>query len=69
MFSIFDEDGDGTIDFREFVLSLWNFCSVINASLRLFAFDLYDTDASGRIDSHEIETMLREGWCKEMNVF
>mmetsp|Transcript_46202 Transcript_46202/g.93246 ORF Transcript_46202/g.93246 Transcript_46202/m.93246 type:complete len:298 (+) Transcript_46202:115-1008(+) len=59
-FGIFDEDGNGTIDFREFVLSMWNFCSVVDSSLRLFAFDLYDTDASGRIDKNEVESMLRE---------
>ena len=40
VFSIFDEDSSGHIDFREFVLSLWNFCSCTDASLAMFAFDL-----------------------------
>lgn len=59
-FAIFDEDQSGTIDFREFVLSLWNFCSCTDSSLRLFAFDLYDNDASGRIEVNEVELMLKE---------
>lgn len=59
-FSIFDEDKSGTIDFREFVLSLWNFCSCTDAALRMFAFDLYDSDSSGKIEAREVEMMLRD---------
>lgn len=33
VFSIFDEDGSGEIDFREFVLSLWNYCTHTKATL------------------------------------
>ena len=33
VFSIFDEDGSGEIDFREFVLSLWNYCTLSPATL------------------------------------
>ena len=36
IFSIFDEDGSGQIDFREFVLSLWNYCTLSNATLGIF---------------------------------
>jgi len=41
IFSIFDEDGSGLIDFREFVLSLWNYCTLTKvrhsrASISLF---------------------------------
>ena len=41
IFSIFDEDGSGLIDFREFVLSLWNYCTLTKASLTMFAFGTY----------------------------
>jgi Ca2+-binding EF-hand superfamily protein len=33
VFSIFDEDKSGKIDFNEFVLSLWNYCTLSRATL------------------------------------
>jgi Ca2+-binding EF-hand superfamily protein len=33
VFSVFDEDGSGSIDFREFVVSAWNYCTLGNATL------------------------------------
>lgn len=33
VFSIFDEDGSGSVDFREFVLALWNYCTLGNTTL------------------------------------
>lgn len=71
IFSIFDEDGSGEIDFREFVLSLWNYCTLTKATLDMFAFDLYDNDASGELSAKEIQVMLKDIYGKEVktNVF
>eukprot|EP01038_Epipyxis_sp_PR26KG_P009776 gene9776-13151_t len=66
IFSIFDEDGSGAIDFREFVLSLWNYLTLSNATLVLFAFDLYDKDSSGVLSFSEIEIMLRDIYGKNV---
>lgn len=33
IFSIFDNDGSGAIDFREFVLSVWNYCTLTKVNL------------------------------------
>ena len=33
IFSIFDDDKSGQIDFREFVLSIWNYCTLGKSSL------------------------------------
>uniref|UniRef100_A0A7S1UAP5 EF-hand domain-containing protein n=1 Tax=Phaeomonas parva TaxID=124430 RepID=A0A7S1UAP5_9STRA len=60
VFAIMDDDENGTIDFREFVVSVWNYCSLSQASLSMFAFDLYDRDGSGEIDTCEVEEMLQD---------
>lgn len=62
---IFDEDGSGSVDFREFVVSLWNYCTLSKAALIMFAFDLYDNDNSGGIDIEEVELLLREVYGRE----
>lgn len=60
VFSIFDEDLSGEIDFREFVLSMWNYCTLTRNTLILFAFDLYDADNSGFIEPDEVKKMLKD---------
>lgn len=60
VFSIFDEDNSGEIDLREFILALWNYCTLGKATLVIFAFDLYDKDGSGIIDGEELSQMLKE---------
>ena len=41
IFSIFDSDGDGSVDFREFVVSLFQFCSLSPLGLLDLCFKLY----------------------------
>lgn len=42
VFSIFDEDKSGKIDFYEFVLSLWNYCTLSRVTLgKCLATSLY----------------------------
>ena len=60
VFSIFDSDGSGSIDFCEFVLSLWNYCTLDSSTLVIFAFDIYDRDSSGDIGPGEVKNMLKE---------
>ncbi|KAK7241072.1 calcium ion binding protein [Aureococcus anophagefferens] len=69
VFSIFDEDGSNEIDFREFVVTLWQrgagarrarYCTLGRTQLVMFAFDLYDRDSSGEIDMAELNGMLKE---------
>jgi Ca2+-binding EF-hand superfamily protein len=80
IFSAFDKNHTGKIDFYEFVVSLWKFCTLGNGSLcktaprssllvpyltfclltDVFAFDLYDTDADGKLASEQVQKMFRE---------
>lgn len=60
VFSIFDEDNSGKIDFKEFVYAVWNYCTLGKTTLAVFAFDLYDKDSSGQIDIGEVIQMLKD---------
>ena len=53
-FAIFDSDGSGELDFREFAISLWNYCTSDKIALHSFAFDLYDVDSGGTVSADEI---------------
>lgn len=54
------EDGGGTVDFLEFVISIWNICTLNCDTLANFTFDLYDLDADGEMALGEIESMVIE---------
>ena len=60
VFRLFDQDGSGRVNFREFVLSIWNYCTLTQASLDLFTFDLYDEDGTGILSIDEVHNMLKE---------
>ena len=57
-----DKNNDGVIDFEEFVLAVWNFCTVEGDDFVRFTFNLYDLDGGGTIDalpgSTRIETIV-----------
>ena len=59
-FGLFDDDNSGEIDFREFVVALWSYCTYDKNALTMFAFDLYDLDASGQIDMGEMQAIVKE---------
>lgn len=58
LFSSFGDKSELQVNFREFVLTIWNFCTQTHSSLTAFAFDLYDKSSQGSIDKHELEKML-----------
>jgi serine/threonine-protein phosphatase 2B regulatory subunit len=59
-FSIFDSDRSGEIDFGEFVVCVWNYCTEDRTSFLMFAFDLYDSDRSGFLSKEEIKSLLKD---------
>ena len=60
VFGIMDEDGNGEMDFREFVVATWNYCSFEKAGLTHFTYDLYDVDRSGSMSVDECKSMFVE---------
>jgi Ca2+-binding EF-hand superfamily protein len=60
MFSMFDEDYDNNISFKEFVVGSWNYLTISSSSLPIFTFDLYDHDGSGVIELKEVMIMMRD---------
>ncbi|CAL8360142.1 unnamed protein product [Gadus morhua 'NCC'] len=60
LFALFDRDGDGTIDFREYVIGVTILCRPANTEdvLRM-AFKLFDTDEDQRITRLEFSALLR----------
>jgi len=60
MIAIFDEDGGGSVDFREFISGLSAFSSKGNKEEKLrFAFKVYDIDRDGYISNGELFLVLK----------
>lgn len=60
MIAIFDEDGGGSVDFREFISGLSAFSSRGNKEEKLrFAFKVYDIDRDGYISNGELFLVLK----------
>ncbi|KAF7670039.1 hypothetical protein LDENG_00079480 [Lucifuga dentata] len=60
LFALFDRNGDGTIDFREYVIGVTILCRPANTEevLRM-AFKLFDTDEDEKITREEFTSLLR----------
>lgn len=58
VFGMLDMNSSGEIDFKEFVVSIWNYCTFNRQSLALFAFTLFDTNDSGVLDSNELNQLI-----------
>ncbi|XP_041497914.1 lysophosphatidylcholine acyltransferase 2B-like [Microtus oregoni] len=60
LFSLFDRNHDGTIDFREYVIGLTVLCNPANTEKILkMSFKLFDLDEDGYITEQELTTILR----------
>ncbi|KAL1922409.1 uncharacterized protein VTP21DRAFT_9948 [Calcarisporiella thermophila] len=60
MIDIFDEDGGGDVDFKEFITGLSIFSAKGNKTEKLrFAFKVYDMDRDGYISNGELFLVLK----------
>ena len=56
LFSLFDRQ----LNFRSFVLSIWDFCSVPSTNIPYYFFDLYDENNNGILDVNEVKNMFAD---------
>ncbi|XP_071423595.1 lysophosphatidylcholine acyltransferase 2 [Pithys albifrons albifrons] len=60
LFLLFDRNGDGTIDFREYVIGLSVLCNPANTEETIeMAFKLFDMDDDGTITEHEFASIIQ----------
>ena len=62
-FSIMDTDRSGDshsqLDFVEFFVGLYNYCTLTHDTLVKFAFDMFDVDGGGHISKEEVEQLVK----------
>jgi len=58
-FSVLDKKRLGHVTFRQFVLIIWNYCT-LGSNMALFAFDLYDFDGNEMLDKDEADALLKD---------
>ena len=59
VFKVADVSHDGEIDFGEFFVAVYNFCSFNSDSLLNFCFNIFDVDRSGSIERSEVRALVR----------
>lgn len=67
IFTMFDSDKSGQVDFHECALSLWTFCTLAEEELVMFAYELYDMDGSGSMDRSEVQQILEDVYGKNFH--
>ena len=58
IFTPFDEDGNGILDFEEFLLIMCTFASYTRAETLMYLFKIFDTDNGGSIDRAEFARLV-----------
>lgn len=60
LLSIFDEDSTGYINYADFIVSIWNFCSIDKEHISDFLFNIYDTNYNDILSKEEIIILIKE---------
>jgi len=62
LFNVFDRDGGGTIDMKEFILGISMFSNAAPSDKLKLSFSMYDEDASGTIDNEELQLLIENNF-------
>merc|ERR1712113_545246 len=65
MFRVFDMDGSGSIELKEFIVVLSRYTSAARSEKLKFAFMMFDEDNSGFIERDELLDMLNASFIVE----
>jgi Ca2+-binding EF-hand superfamily protein len=66
IFRVMDEDSSGAVSFREFVMSIWNICTLDNDAFEHFIFDLFDKDCTEFLPVEDVRRILHEVYGEEL---
>lgn len=64
LFTIFDKDGNGVIDYNEFMDTIESMVSGSDKEKIYFAFQLHDLDNSGFIDRSELKVLIQQSFAE-----
>ena len=59
-FMLMDTTGTGEINFAQFVVACWNYCTYDKNGLTGFSFKLYDTSGIGQIPMDDVFTLVED---------
>lgn len=65
VFSEMDDSKDWNMTFKEFVLNMWSYCTLSKQGVSTFAFDIFDDDDNGSLNSEEIHDMIQRIYGKK----
>lgn len=59
VFTFLDQDNNGFLDMKEFMIGIWNYCTYGPKQMARVAFAFFDVDHKGRLDMSDVDALLR----------